>query len=184
MVKCTLKILQHLLQDFYSAFDHFGTLCIKGSNSNDNELTISFEFPILGRAELFAPFATVNVFFNCHNFFSNKAITLNLMTMLLNFIYGYSRKKRSFYFPNDEQDLFGIISFYTKGLVNCWQVIKIPCVLQIKKAYLDNSYAYHLESKKLQRTYSIETTLSGAGGRIFVMPPDFTKVSDLLLGKS
>ena len=30
MVKRTLKILQHLLQDFESVFDHFGTLCIKG----------------------------------------------------------------------------------------------------------------------------------------------------------
>ena len=29
MVKHTLKILQHLLQDFQSVFDHFGTLCIK-----------------------------------------------------------------------------------------------------------------------------------------------------------
>ena len=30
MVRHTLKILQHLLQDFYSVPDHFGTLCIKG----------------------------------------------------------------------------------------------------------------------------------------------------------
>ena len=30
MVKHTLKILQHLLQDFESVSDHFGTLCIKG----------------------------------------------------------------------------------------------------------------------------------------------------------
>ena len=31
MIKDTLKILQHLLKDFPSASDHFGTLCIKGS---------------------------------------------------------------------------------------------------------------------------------------------------------
>ena len=30
MAKHTLKILQQMLQDFYSVFDHFGTLCIKG----------------------------------------------------------------------------------------------------------------------------------------------------------
>ena len=30
MVRHTLTVLQHLLQDFLSAFDHFGTLCIKG----------------------------------------------------------------------------------------------------------------------------------------------------------
>ena len=30
MVKHTLKILQQMLQDFKSVFDHFGTLCIKG----------------------------------------------------------------------------------------------------------------------------------------------------------
>ena len=29
MVRHTLKILQHLLQDFQSVSDHFGTLCIK-----------------------------------------------------------------------------------------------------------------------------------------------------------
>ena len=32
MVKHTLKILQCLLQDFQSVFDHFGMLCIKGLN--------------------------------------------------------------------------------------------------------------------------------------------------------
>ena len=31
MVKHTLKILQHLLQDFESLSDHFGTLCIRRS---------------------------------------------------------------------------------------------------------------------------------------------------------
>ena len=30
MVRHTLKILQHLLQDFGSMSRHFGTLCIKG----------------------------------------------------------------------------------------------------------------------------------------------------------
>ena len=30
IVKHTLKILQQMLQDFLSVFDHFGTLCIKG----------------------------------------------------------------------------------------------------------------------------------------------------------
>ena len=30
MVRHTLEILYHLLQDFKSVFDHFGTLCIKG----------------------------------------------------------------------------------------------------------------------------------------------------------
>ena len=30
MVRHTLKILQHLLQNFESVSDHFGTLCIKG----------------------------------------------------------------------------------------------------------------------------------------------------------
>ena len=30
MVRQTLKILQHLPQDFSSVSDHFGTLCIKG----------------------------------------------------------------------------------------------------------------------------------------------------------
>ena len=30
MVRLTLKILQRMLQDFYSVSDHFGTLCIKG----------------------------------------------------------------------------------------------------------------------------------------------------------
>ena len=30
MVRHTFKILQHLLQDFKSVSDHFGTLCIKG----------------------------------------------------------------------------------------------------------------------------------------------------------
>ena len=30
MVKHTFKILQQMLQDFQSAFDYFGTLCIKG----------------------------------------------------------------------------------------------------------------------------------------------------------
>ena len=29
MVRHTLKNLQHLLQDFLSVSDHFGTLCIK-----------------------------------------------------------------------------------------------------------------------------------------------------------
>ena len=29
MVRNTFKILQHLLQDFKSVSDHFGTLCIK-----------------------------------------------------------------------------------------------------------------------------------------------------------
>ena len=33
MVKHTFKILQQMLQDFQSAFDHFGTLCIKGLNT-------------------------------------------------------------------------------------------------------------------------------------------------------
>ena len=32
MVRQTLKILQHLLQDFKSLSDHFGALCIKGLN--------------------------------------------------------------------------------------------------------------------------------------------------------
>ena len=30
MVRHTIKILQQMLQDFYSVSDHFGTLCIKG----------------------------------------------------------------------------------------------------------------------------------------------------------
>ena len=30
MVRHTLKILQQMLQDFYSVSDQFGTLCIKG----------------------------------------------------------------------------------------------------------------------------------------------------------
>ena len=30
MVRHTLKILQQMLQDFQSVFDHFGTLAIKG----------------------------------------------------------------------------------------------------------------------------------------------------------
>ena len=30
MVRHTIKILQQMLQDFYSVPDHFGTLCIKG----------------------------------------------------------------------------------------------------------------------------------------------------------
>ena len=29
MVRHTLKILQHLLQDFYGVSDHFGILCLK-----------------------------------------------------------------------------------------------------------------------------------------------------------
>ena len=32
MVKHTLKTLQQMLQDFWSVFDHFGTLYIKGLN--------------------------------------------------------------------------------------------------------------------------------------------------------
>ena len=32
MVRRTLKILQHLQQDFESVSDHFGTLCIEGLN--------------------------------------------------------------------------------------------------------------------------------------------------------
>ena len=35
MVRHTLKILQHLLQNFKSVSDHFGTLCIKGFNSDN-----------------------------------------------------------------------------------------------------------------------------------------------------
>ena len=30
MVRCTLKILQQMLQEFESVSDNFGTLCIKG----------------------------------------------------------------------------------------------------------------------------------------------------------
>ena len=33
MVKHTFKILEHLLQDFKSVSDHFGTLCIKESTA-------------------------------------------------------------------------------------------------------------------------------------------------------
>ena len=41
MVTHTLKILQHLLQDFYSVSDYFGTWCIKGlSIANMNELKL------------------------------------------------------------------------------------------------------------------------------------------------
>ena len=34
MVRHTLKILQQMQQDFLSVSDHFGTLCIKGLNSD------------------------------------------------------------------------------------------------------------------------------------------------------
>ena len=42
MVRQTLKILQHLLQDFLSLSDHFRTLCIKGLKKLNSSETIDF----------------------------------------------------------------------------------------------------------------------------------------------
>ena len=43
MVRHTLKILQNLVQDFQSVFDHFGTLCIKGLKANLRQFNISYK---------------------------------------------------------------------------------------------------------------------------------------------
>ena len=45
MVRHTLKILQHLLQDFWSVSDHFGTLCNKGLRT----LALVFLFLVVRR---------------------------------------------------------------------------------------------------------------------------------------
>ena len=42
MIRHTLKILQHLLQDFLSLPDHFGTLRIKGLKKLNSRETIDF----------------------------------------------------------------------------------------------------------------------------------------------
>ena len=42
MVKNTLKILQHLLQDFKGVSDHFDTLCIKKLKAKNNVFRGSF----------------------------------------------------------------------------------------------------------------------------------------------
>ena len=43
MVRHTLKILQHLLQDFWSVSDHFGTFCIKGLRTPIRDLHYIFQ---------------------------------------------------------------------------------------------------------------------------------------------
>ena len=47
MVKYTLKILQHSLQDLLSVYDQFGILCIKGSIGKPHML-----YPMSHRIEL------------------------------------------------------------------------------------------------------------------------------------
>ena len=76
MVRHTLKILQHLLQDFYSLSDHFTTLRSKGLILN----FVKEDLPILDR--------------------SNKcALLQKSVFIVLSIIYNQKNRKKNIFFP-------------------------------------------------------------------------------------